>query len=158
MCQLKHSVEPNNHKHKVWHIKDNYILMNSHSRTLSSNKCIKKTLNTLREREREQECVCVCIPGYRCSNGARWGHRSSPPGCWPLPPAAQRPAGKAPGQEPKKKSTMTTKKRRRMKMTDDWKTWCCFWKENRRQDTMNCLCPLNCPGVRSKTHPLVSVS
>lgn len=76
-----------------------------------------------------RQCVCihgyrrsVCIPGYRCSIGARWGRRSSPPGCWLQPQVVLRPAGKAPEPVLTMKSMMTARKRRTMKMTDDWKT------------------------------------
>lgn len=62
------------------------------------------------------------LPGYRCSIGARWGRRSSPPGCWPRPPAAPTPAGKAPGPALKRTSTTTGRKRRMTRTTDGWKT------------------------------------
>ncbi len=72
------------------------------------------------------------LPGYRCSIGARWGRRSSPPGCWPRPRAALRPAGKAPEPAQTTKSRTTARKRRTTRTTDGWKTWCCFWKTGGR--------------------------
>lgn len=62
------------------------------------------------------------LPGYRCSSGARWGRRSSPPGCWPQPPAALRPAGKVPEPGPMRTSRKRARRRRTTKRTGGWKT------------------------------------
>ena len=79
------------------------------------------------------------LPGYRYSIEARWGRRSSPPGCWPRPLAAPTPAGKAPGPTLKRTSRTTERKRRTMRTTDGWKTWCCFCKiRGQRKSVFRC--------------------